>query len=74
MPNFRVLEVVSGLGMGGAEKALLSRLNYLPTGYSQSVLNIRPEIDSLKINPGVKEIRIQKKRKSKTLPHLYRYT
>ena len=48
MPNFKVLEVVSGLGLGGAEKSLISRLSYQPDGVDSIILNIRPQIDSLK--------------------------
>ena len=49
MPKVKVLEVVSGLGMGGAEKALISRLKYEPSAVETSILNIRPKIDSLKL-------------------------
>ena len=48
MHGLKVLEVVSGLGMGGAEKALISRLKYKPRGVESRILNIRPQIDSLK--------------------------
>ena len=47
MKESKVLEVVSGLGMGGAEKALISRLNQQPSGIKSMIVNIRPQIDSL---------------------------
>ena len=47
MAKFRILEVVSGLGMGGAEKAFSARIGYLPEKFECTILNIRPEIDSL---------------------------
>ena len=46
MDNYRILEVVSGFGLGGAEKALTERMKYLPRGFDHTVLNVRPEIDS----------------------------
>jgi glycosyltransferase involved in cell wall biosynthesis len=48
VPNIKVIEVVSGLGLGGAEKALISRLRYKPDSMESTILNIRPQIDSLK--------------------------
>lgn len=53
MPGIQLLEVVSGLGMGGAERALLTRLKYSPPNVKQIVLNMRPEIDSLRTDPGI---------------------
>ena len=41
-----MIEVVSGLGMGGAEKSFLSRLKFLPDNFQTAVLNTRPELDS----------------------------
>lgn len=49
MRELKIVEVVSGLGMGGAEKALISRLNRRPRAIETLVLNIRPQIDSLHI-------------------------
>ena len=49
MREIRLLEIVSGLGLGGAEKALISRLKYQPSGVESTILNIRPQIDSLKL-------------------------
>ncbi len=49
MSNFTILEVVSGLGMGGAEKILIARLKYQPIHFRTLILNIRPEIDELVI-------------------------
>jgi glycosyltransferase involved in cell wall biosynthesis len=42
----RILEVVSGFGIGGAEKALSARMPHLPDEFEQTILNIRPEIDA----------------------------
>ena len=58
MPPLKILEVVSGLGVGGAEKALLNRMDYLPYGFDQLVLNIRPEIDGLVVKPSIKQIKV----------------
>lgn len=55
MGKLRLLEVVSGFGLGGAERALISRLKYLPTNFEQEVLNVRPEINALKLHPQIKE-------------------
>lgn len=41
-----MIEVVSGLGMGGAEKSFLSRLNFVPENFQIAVINTRPELDS----------------------------
>jgi glycosyltransferase involved in cell wall biosynthesis len=49
MRNTKVLEIVSGLGMGGAEKALQSRLNYQPKRLETLILNLRPQIDVLNL-------------------------
>lgn len=46
MDKYRILEVVSGFGLGGAEKALSERVKYLPASFNQFVLNVRPEIDA----------------------------
>jgi glycosyltransferase involved in cell wall biosynthesis len=45
--QFKVLEVVSGLGMGGAEIALISRLKFSPSSVEATILNIRPQIDAI---------------------------
>lgn len=42
-----MIEVVSGLGMGGAEKALQSRLKYQPEYFESVIFNLRPQIDVL---------------------------
>jgi glycosyltransferase involved in cell wall biosynthesis len=60
VPTYEILEVVSGLGMGGAEKALIARLKYLPKEFNQTILNVRPEIDALKIDDPIKEYKIYK--------------
>ena len=49
----RVLEIVSGLGVGGAEKSFISRLKYLPDGWTTSIINTLPWINGLKVPEGV---------------------
>ena len=46
MDRYRILEVVSGFGLGGAEKAFSERMKYPPHGFDHAVLNVRPEIDA----------------------------
>jgi len=46
-----VVEIVSGLGLGGAEKALISRLRNRPTDFESLVINLRPSQDLLKLDP-----------------------
>lgn len=53
-----MLEIVSGFGLGGAEKALAARMNYLPEMFEQTVLNVRPEIDAFKPKSKYKELRV----------------
>ncbi len=60
MTQIKILEVVSGLGMGGAEKALLGRLKYAPSNYHLKILNIRPEIDALEIEASLNVQKIEK--------------
>jgi glycosyltransferase involved in cell wall biosynthesis len=57
--NFKILEVVSGFGLGGAEKALIARMKYLPPKFQQLVLNVRPEIDGFKPIIEFNEYRIE---------------
>ncbi len=59
MHKFRVLEVVSGLGVGGAEKALMSRMRYVNEYFENAILNLRPEIDFLEPDPHVKHFKIK---------------
>ncbi len=40
----RYLEIVSGLGMGGAEKSFLNRMRWAPEKIQTLILNTRPEI------------------------------
>ena len=56
VPNKVVLEVVSGLGVGGAEKALLSRLKYAPANFQTTLLNTRPELNALAVKKDIKMI------------------
>ena len=61
MVKIRILDVVSGFGLGGAEKALLARIKYLPAGFDQNILNVRPEIDALELSPAVNEHKIRRR-------------
>jgi glycosyltransferase involved in cell wall biosynthesis len=56
--KIRLLEIVSGFGLGGAEKALAARMRYLPAMFEQTVLNVRPEIDAFQPDSEYKEIRV----------------
>ena len=58
MPKIAVLEVVSGFGLGGAEKALSARMHYLPDKFERTVLNVRPEIDAFRPTIQFKEFRV----------------
>lgn len=58
MPKIQILEVVSGFGLGGAEKALSARMDYLPDQFEQTVLNVRPEIDAFRPKIEFKEFRV----------------
>lgn len=40
----RFLEIVSGLGMGGAEKSFLNRVRWAPAGIQTLIVNTRPEL------------------------------
>jgi glycosyltransferase involved in cell wall biosynthesis len=53
--NRRVIEVVSGLGMGGAERALGSRLRYQPKDFESVIFNHKTKIDQIPLptNPPV---------------------
>lgn len=42
----RVLEIVRGLGLGGAERVLVNRLAHAPTWYKFEILNWKSRIDS----------------------------
>ena len=61
MQEIVILEVVSGLGVGGAEKALLSRLRSTPENFRTRILNTRPELDALSLNRGLDIINAQVK-------------
>ena len=56
MTRISVMEVVSGLGMGGAEKSFLSRIKFLPDNFQAAVVNTRPELDSWKLPSGMKSV------------------
>ena len=61
MVKLRLLEVVSGFGLGGAERALLTRMKYIPSTFEQQVLNIRPEIDVLELDQEILEHKFAKR-------------
>ena len=54
MKVLKSIEVVSGLGAGGAEKALQSRLNFQPKHFETVILNLRPQIDVIELPPRFK--------------------
>jgi glycosyltransferase involved in cell wall biosynthesis len=54
-----IMEIVSGLGVGGAEKALVSRLRNSPTGFDAIVINLRPSQDLLQLNPNTQIIQLK---------------
>lgn len=58
---YTILEVISGLGMGGAEKSFLSRLDYVPAEFRTFVINTRPELDSWKLPAGTSSINCSRK-------------
>ena len=58
------MEVVSGLGMGGAEKAFLNRLMHVPDAFKTIILNTRPELESWKSLPTFNEVKISRKKLS----------
>jgi glycosyltransferase involved in cell wall biosynthesis len=59
--KIRILDVVSGFGLGGAEKALLSRVKYMPAEFDQNILNVRPEIDALELSSVIIEHKITRR-------------
>jgi glycosyltransferase involved in cell wall biosynthesis len=56
MNRLLVVEVVSGLGMGGAEKSFLSRVRFLPDNFQSIVINTRPELDSWGLPASTKSV------------------
>ena len=56
MKEIRVVEVVTGLGAGGAEIALLSRLRKTPLFFNSVIFNLRPEIDAIVADPGIEVV------------------
>jgi glycosyltransferase involved in cell wall biosynthesis len=55
VPKRRIVEVVTGLGMGGAEKALSARLRYASEDIESVIFNHRSKLDQI---PFSKEIKI----------------
>lgn len=55
------MEVVSGLGMGGAEKSFLSRVKFLPDNFQITVVNTRPELDSWGLPLGTESVNCSRK-------------
>ena len=72
MVKFRLLEVVSGFGLGGAERALLTRMKYIPSTFEQQVLNIRPEINALELHPKIKEHQVNARSLSRLI-QIYKF-
>jgi len=58
VPKIKVLEIASGFGVGGAEKSLVSRLNFTPAQTETLVINTLPKMQELRdqIDLPVKEI------------------
>ncbi len=56
------MEVVSGLGMGGAEKSFLNRLMHVPDIFNTIILNTRPELDSWVSPASFNEVKISRKK------------
>ena len=61
MKKFKVVEVTCGLGAGGAEKSLVTRLKYRPSNFDICILNTRPEIDKLVLSSEFKSINMAKR-------------
>ena len=55
------MEVVSGLGMGGAEKSFLSRLSFSPGDFQTIVINTRPELNSWRLPAGISSVNCARK-------------
>lgn len=53
--------------MGGAEKALLSRMRYANDQFERVILNLRPEIDFLESEPEIQHFKINGSEISRTL-------
>jgi glycosyltransferase involved in cell wall biosynthesis len=53
--------------MGGAEKALLSRMRYANDQFERAILNLRSEIDFLEPEPGIEHFKINGAEISRTL-------
>lgn len=62
MNQLSVIEVVSGLGMGGAEKSFLSRLNFVPENFKITVINTRPELDSWHLPARISSVHCSRKK------------
>lgn len=63
MRKIRVIEVVSGLGLGGAEKGLISRLENLPQNFNSIVFNVWADLDKLSLPNHIVHKIISRKRK-----------
>jgi glycosyltransferase involved in cell wall biosynthesis len=48
--KIHILEVVNGMGMGGAEKGLVARLKHCPDFISTSVVNLNSRIDAITLS------------------------
>jgi glycosyltransferase involved in cell wall biosynthesis len=54
--KLRYLEIVSGLGMGGAEKSFLNRIRWAPQKIQTLILNTRPELAMWAIPPEIPSV------------------
>jgi len=61
MKQYLVMEVISGLGMGGAEKSFLSRLSFIPENFQTIAVNTRPELDSWRLPAGISSVNCSRK-------------
>jgi glycosyltransferase involved in cell wall biosynthesis len=51
--SVKILEIVSGLGSGGAEKSFIARMNHVPKSWNITVLNTLPELNQLRVPEGI---------------------
>ena len=72
----RVVEVITGLGLGGAEQGLVNRLRYQPADVRTTIINTRPELNhfSAEVRTLVDQLLEVRPRTfgGQSLPHLIR--
>jgi glycosyltransferase involved in cell wall biosynthesis len=54
--RIKIIEVISGLGLGGAEMSLVTRLRYQPKNFTTKVFNLRPQLRGIESPVGVQEV------------------